>query len=419
MTRSDARQVAVVVDSYSAGNFLPAAFAPYDIRLVHVQSTPELIPTMSPPNLSAYDENIVMDGEAALVERLRGYDPVCLVPGQESSVELADRLSTALGLPSNGTALSRARRDKFEMIEALRRAGVRCARQLRTAEPAAAVAWAAGEGARPVVVKPISSAATDGVFICTTPEQVRAAAEHVLGTSDIFGFRNTEVLVQSYLRGTEYIVDTVSSDGRRYVCGVWRYEKTLLPDGRNIYDRDILVDPASPVVAELVRYVDEVLDALGLRWGAAHHEVIVTEDGPVLVEVGARLNGNLDPGFHDVCTGGNQAALNVRAYVRPAEFQKEYGDRTYPKLRSGVVYNAPTELEGVVTAVDEDVVARITALPTVHKVLVKIKPGGRVRRTVDLLTSPLRVFFVADDDAALAADHAEVRALKDRVYRFD
>lgn len=43
-----------------------------------------------------------------------------------------------------------------------------------------------------------------------------------------------------------------------------------------------------------------------------------------------------------------QVAVVVDSYS--AEFQKEYGDRTYPKLRSGVVYNAPTELEGVVTA---------------------------------------------------------------------
>jgi carbamoylphosphate synthase large subunit len=419
MTGTDGRQVAVVVDGYSAGNFFPAAFAPYGVRLVHVRSTPELIPTMSPPNLSEYDENIVMADEAALVERLRRDDPVCLVPGQESAVELADRLSETLGLPSNGSALSRARRDKYEMIEALRRAGVRCARQLRTADPAAVAAWAEGEAGAPVVVKPLSSAATDGVYVCATPAEARSAAERVLAARDIFGFRNTEVLVQSYLAGTEYIIDTVSSDGHRYACGVWRYAKTLLPSGKNIYDKDILVDPDAAPAPELVAYVDEVLDALGIRWGAAHSEVIVTEDGPVLVEVGARVNGNIDPGFHDACLGGNQAALDVRAYLRPAEFQKEYGNRVYQKLRSGIVYNAATDLDGVVTAVDETAVAEIGAVPGVHKVLVKLRPGGRIRPTVDLLTSPLRVFLVGGDDDQVLAAYERVRELTARVYRID
>jgi len=36
----------------------------------------------------------------------------------ESGVELADTLSEQLKLPSNGTKLSRARRDKYEMVEA-------------------------------------------------------------------------------------------------------------------------------------------------------------------------------------------------------------------------------------------------------------------------------------------------------------
>jgi biotin carboxylase len=416
---TDGRATAVVVDGYSAGNFYPAAFAASGTRPIHVQSTADLIPTMLAPDLTAYTENIVLTDPAdtaAAVERLRAFAPVCVVAGQESAVPLTDRLSEALGLPGNGSVLSHARRDKYEMTETLRRAGVPCADQFKSSDVAELVDWAENGRTYPVVVKPLSSAATDGVFVCQDAKAVAAAAEVVLASRNIFGDRNDEALIQEYLRGAEYIVDHVSSDGHHFACGVWRYEKRLLPSGRNIYDKDVLLDADSAPVAGLIAYTARVLAALGIRWGPTHAEVIVTPRGPVLVEIGARLNGNLDPGFHDVCLGHNQAALTALACTRPAEFRAGYGGRTYRRLRPAVVYNAPTELDGTVDSVDQAVVDRIRALASVHHVGVKLKPGMRIRPTVDLMTTALRVFLTADSDERLTDDYEAVRALKDSVY---
>jgi len=410
---------AVVVDGYSAGNFYPAAFTAAGARVIHVQSTPELIPTMLAPDLTAYAENIIASDEAELVELLRPYDPVAVVPGQESAVELADRLSDALGVKSNGTALSTARRDKYEMIEALRRAGVRCADQFKSDDAAAVVKWAEDRGSWPVVVKPLSSAASDGVFICEAADQVREAAEHVLSARDIFGRANTEALVQEYLKGTEYVVDTVSSDGHRFACGVWEYEKTLLPSGQNIYNRDILIAPDEEPVPALISYVHEVLDALAVSWGPAHAEVIVTDRGPVLVEIATRLNGQMNPGFQELCLGHDQAGLTARAYTDPDGFARSYGGRVYRKLRSAYSYNTPTTLDGIVAAVDEEAVAAINALPSVFLTSVKYRPGARIRPTTDLLTAAVRIYLTSTDDEALVADYEVARRLKDGVYRLE
>ncbi|MEV5277451.1 ATP-grasp domain-containing protein [Streptomyces sp. NPDC052811] len=416
MRFADQKPVAVVVDGYSAGNFYPAAFAGLGAELVHVQSTPEFITTMSQPNLSAYAANVVGSDEAELVERLRAHSPTCVVAGQDGAVPMADRLGELLGVPSNGSALSPARRDKYEMIEALRSAGVRCAQQFKSTDPAAVVAWAQEQGTYPVVVKPLSSAGSDGVRVCRTADEVRAAAENVLTVPNMFGTSNAEVLVQSYLKGTEYIVDTVSADGHHYTCGVWQYEKTLLPSGRNIYNRDLLVDPESELVPALTSYLGEVLQALDVRWGPAHAEVIVTPDGPVLVEIGTRLNGNIHTDFHDLCLGHNQAGLTAQAFVHPDRFIEQYGGRTYRKLRPAAVYNAPTTLDGVVASVDQSVVDEIAALDSVFTVSAKLRPGARISPTVDLLTSPLRAHLTADDDERLTADYERLTKLKDDVY---
>jgi hypothetical protein len=230
---------------------------------------------------------------------------------------------------------------------------------------------------------------------------------------DLFQTVNSQAMVQSYLDGVEYVVDTVSANGRRYVCAVWEYEKITTPAGRRIYDKVILRDP----MPDLIDYVDTVLDALNIRHGPAHAEVIVTESGPVLVEIAARLNGGMEPTFQDRCVGANQADLTALAYARPASFDLEFGGRVYRKRADAIVHHTSTRLDGVVESVDQGVLDTIAALPTVHLVTAKLGPGRRIRPTVDLPTSPLRVYLIDGEPSRLAEDYRTIGGVKDLVYR--
>ena len=420
MAEPNSAPVAVIVDGYSSGNFLPAAFARLGVRVVHVQSTPELMPSMIGPKLDEYVDNIVCADEDDIdpvVEAVRRHRPIAVLTGQEPGVPLADALSERLGLATNGSALSAARRNKFRMIEAVRAAGLRCAEQFLSSDVAQLVDWAERRGEYPVVVKPLSSAFTYNVYICRSADEVDAAARRVLSTRTLYEVANTEALVQSYLPGTEYIVDTVGVDGRHYVCGVWEYEKRVLESGTNIYDKDVLRAPDERPVPDLVEYALKVLDALNIRHGPAHIEVIMTPAGPALVELGARLNGNMHPGFHDVCLGANQADLIALAYARPQEFLERYAGRVYTKRQEAVVHNTATRLAGEVVGIEQAVIDKISALSTVYLVSVKLAPGKRLRPTVDLLSSPLRIFMTGTDPAELQSDYEAIQTLKDEVFQ--
>jgi hypothetical protein len=409
------RPVAVLVDSYTTGNHLPPAFARLDADVVHVRSTPELLTSMVGPDLSLYRADAGYGTAIELAARLGEFRPVAVLAGQEPGVPLADELSELLGLAGNGTALSSARRDKYDMIEALRRADVRCADQLRTDDPARVLAWCRERGEYPVVVKPLNSAATDGVEICADEQQVAAAVAAILGSKTIYEELNREVLVQSFLAGEEYVVDMVSVDGHRYTCGVWRYQKRLIGT-HNLYDLEVVLDHTDPLVDALIEYVDSALTALGIIQGATHAEVIVTPQGPTLVEVGARLGGNMHPAFHDIVLGGNQADMTALAYIRPQEFLERFGDHRYTKRREAAVYTAPTTLDGTVASIDQAIVEKIEGLDSVFGVNVKIKPGSRIRPTVDLYTSTLRVFLNAATRAEVDRDHRQIEAIKDSVF---
>ncbi|MEU9115714.1 ATP-grasp domain-containing protein [Streptomyces sp. NPDC048483] len=410
------RAVGVLVDAYGTGNYLPAAFDRLGIDVVHVQSSPEPIARMQPWNRSSYVDGLVYNPDGSTGLALKELEPRFVIPGQEPGVRLADQLSEALGVRTNGTELSEARRNKFKMIETVAAAGLRTAAQLITDDAEEAVVWAEESGHWPCVAKPLSSASTDGVFICRDADALRAAFPSILTSTTVFNGTNTEVLVQSFLEGTEYIVDTVSVDGHAYVCGVWQYEKRLLSNGKPIYNRDILVSPTDPAAVALIDYTRAMLDVLRIHNGPAHTELIITQDGPALVEVGARVNGHLHPAFHDACLGTNSADLTALAYVRPEQFLAAYRDGVYQKLQPAVVYNAPTVLAGEVVSVNDELVEEIRSRPSVVDLTLKRRPRDVMVPTHDLLTSPLRVFLTAPDQATVDADYRFIESVREAIY---
>ncbi|MCS0639791.1 ATP-grasp domain-containing protein [Streptomyces sp. LP05-1] len=411
------KPVVVLVDAYTSGKYLLPEFTALGAETVHVQSTPDFMPSMPAPDLSGYRATIVHEHLDRTVEQLAAYAPVAVLAGQEPGVELADLLSEPLGVPSNRTTLSAARRDKYRMIETLRAAGLHCADQFVGDDAAQLRDWAEQVAGYPVVVKPLKSAAGDGVYVCADSAAVLAAARAVLGSDTIYGETNREALAQSYLRGEEYVIDMVSYSGRRYVCGVWQYHKRLLRNGRNIYDWEHLLGPDEGPVPELIAYVDRALAALGIDYGPTHAEAILTPEGPALVEVGSRIAGNMHPRFHDRCTGGNQATLTALAHLEPERFLAEYAGRRYTKREEAVCCTTSTGLSGVVTGVDEQVVAELTGLETVFGLNVKIEPGGRIRPTVDLYSSTMRIFLSGPSADAIRRDRRCIEELKDRVYQ--
>ncbi len=166
------------------------------------------------------------------VAAVAAHRPVAVVAAGEYGVELADALSEELGVPTNGRQLSPARRNKFVMIETVRAAGLRAARQKLVEDERALVDWHREVGGRGVV-KPLRSAANDGVTVCDTPEESAAALRGILTATTVFSETNTAAVVQEYLVGGEYVVDTVSRDGPHRATDVWKYSKMTVPAVRD------------------------------------------------------------------------------------------------------------------------------------------------------------------------------------------
>jgi hypothetical protein len=402
------RGAAVVVDAYSTGARLAPRFAAAGLPVVHVQSSPRL-PEFYLRAFRAGDfvENVVHEDDLeATAARLAAHEPAFVVVGAEPGVPLADALSERLGLPSNGSAQSQARRDKNAMSEALRAAGLRTAEALKTADSSAAVTWAAERGGAPVVVKPLDSAGTDGVSICDGTAAIEAAFAAILGRPNALHGANEELLVQELLEGTQLFVNSISWDGVHHVSEVWRDNK--LRAGANfIYDYEELLPRHGEQQDQVVPYVEAVLDALGIRFGPAHTEVMLTATGPVLVESGARMHGSVPDEIVDRCTPSHQT-LTAEAYLDP----KSVGWRAqqpYELAAGAYCVMLISQHEGRI--VGDSGLREIEALPSFAGTISMLGPGDRLKRTIDLFSCPGIIYLVDPDRAQLKADYDRIREL--------
>jgi len=402
------RGAAAVVDAYSTGARLAPRFAAAGLPVVHVQSSPSLPEFyLRAFRVGDFVENVVHEGDLeATAARLAAHEPAFVVVGAEPGVPLADALSERLGLPSNGSAQSAARRDKNAMSEALRAAGLRTAEALKTADASAAVAWAAERGGAPVVVKPLDSAGTDGVSICHDAAAIEAAFAASLGRPNALHGTNEQLLVQELLEGTQLFVNSISWDGVHHVSEVWRDNK-LRAAANFIYDYEELLPRHGSQQDQVVPYVESVLDALGIRFGPAHTEVMLTATGPVLVESGARMHGSVPDEIVDRCTPSHQT-LTAEAYLDPHSVARR-AQQPYELAAAAYCVMLISQHEGRI--VDDTGMREIEALPSFAGTISMLGPGDQLKKTVDLFSCPGIIYLVDPDREQLKADYDRIREL--------
>lgn len=225
------------------------------------------------------------------------------LPLVDCAVALADCLNTRLGKIANDPATSAWRRDKFLQQEALRKAGLSAARQIRTASVEAAVDFAEGLFPEvPVVVKPADASGGDGVWLCSSAAELREAFASEIGRPNVERSSNSELIVAEALTGEEWIVNTISRDSHHVVTDVWRGPAKLRVRGacgeQFVYDHQFLELPCEGFyqgrAEAVVKYAAAALNACEHVHGAAHTELVwVDGRGPHLFEINARCAGGL------------------------------------------------------------------------------------------------------------------------------
>ncbi|MBV9445627.1 MAG: ATP-grasp domain-containing protein [Streptosporangiaceae bacterium] len=399
----------VIVDSYGAARALAGQFRGAGAHLIRVQSTAG-VPRVygESPDPAGYAASVIHKGDLeATIGEVTPYRPAAVIAGSEIGVEFADALAEALGLAGNGTPLSAARRDKYLMIETIRQAGLAAARQARVGSAAELMEWHTAIGGR-IVVKPIRSSAGDSVSYCDTPAQSAAAFDRIHGTENIFSDRNVGAVAQEYLRGTEYIVNTASWDGHHRICEIWCTTRISVNNMLDLVDAEYLMPRSGAVQEKLGDYATQVLDALGIRYGAAHLEIRMTSRGPVLVEVGARICGADLPRYAQIAQGDSQLDWTVMAYLDPARFLATYQE-SRPPQRFCAFVGLVSPSAGILRGYRD--LPALRRLESFYELNMTVQPGAPIVRTVNDLTYPGIVVLMHESEETIRRDANTIRYL--------
>ncbi|HAT1979211.1 TPA: ATP-grasp domain-containing protein [Legionella pneumophila] len=400
----------VIVDPLSSGIELAPAFKARGIPAIAVMLKP-LDWIGFGANMQTSDFIEVIPDQPNLVEVLAKYDPIAIIPGTEEGVPLAEALAINLTPQfANDPEKSQNRLHKAMMQKALQEAGVPALKTLNTASENEVEAWIRTNGLidSPLIIKPPVSAGSDKVFHIPARGEWKKAFNRVLSEpSKITGKVNATVVVQEQAIGTEFAVGTVSANGKHYLAHLIQYNKTSFNDRKTVYDYVEFVPYSKERYGELFDYTQKALDALGIRWGAAHNEIMLTKDGPRLIETGARMCGGPVIGFAREATGSSQADKLVEIYVDGGVSAEEY---VFKKTVVPVFLKSPAK--GKISNVEA--FADLSKLPTFLNEHIWFKNGDLVPQTVDYLTS-IGIIGLAGDRKSILLDYEKIRNMESKL----
>ena len=141
----------------------------------------------------------------------------------------------------------------------------------------------------PFIVKPADNSGSRGIVKISNLEDKAAifsAYDYSKSSS-----RNGDVVVEEYMCGPEVSVETLTVDGECHIVQITDKITTGAPHfvemGHSQPSR--LDEQTKQKIAEVAKMANR---AIGITNGPSHTEIIVTESGPKIVELGARLGGD-------------------------------------------------------------------------------------------------------------------------------
>ena len=193
--------------------------------------------------------------------------------------------SQACGLPGISYETAIKATDKAEMIKAFEECGVEhpwyyVARGRNEFEEIL------GSISFPCIMKPTDNAGSRGVVLANTVQELKAAYEYSHGES-----RGGAIIIEEYLKGPEFSVEVMVVNGEPHILQITDKLTTGAPHFVEMGHSQPTRQPED-VQEKLTDLTRRACKAVGINVGPAHVEIILTKDGPKMVELGARMGGD-------------------------------------------------------------------------------------------------------------------------------
>ncbi|WP_422769183.1 ATP-grasp domain-containing protein [Plantactinospora sp. WMMC1484] len=285
---------ATVVVVYTAGAATPIELAADSDGFDLVFAAPlDAMPNGLAELLAAVGEVVDVTDEAAGAAVLAARRPAGIVAFSDRDLPLAARLASRLGLRYHSESAALAATDKYVQRRLLRDAGLRVPRFRRLDRPDQVVDALAAVGT-PAVLKPVRGAASQHVYRLDDPQDALRLAAEAFAAGGVDQFVVEEMLVGCPSVAGPDLGDYVSVETLLW-RGTVAYQmlNSRLPLREPFRESGFILPGLLPaaVKEDAYRVAEAACRALGLADGWMHVELKLTADGPVVIEVNARLGG--------------------------------------------------------------------------------------------------------------------------------
>jgi biotin carboxylase len=321
---------------------------------------------------------------------VKTHQPDAVIAFSEPHVIAAALLQDSLGLPGPSLHAAVLSRNKALQRGRFAAHGVRQPGYLVTDDVAAEAEWAAAR--LPVVLKPLSSAGSDGVELVAGIDDYGHVAARRSG--------ERALLIETAVDGPEYSWEALVVDGRVWASNLTAKETTGPPNFIEISHRTgVQLDPASAAAVD--HLTGAVLEALRMRTGLVHLEFRMAPAGPTLMEVAVRTPGDFLMELLTITYGVDWFEMVVRAALswplpQPPSAPVRYAASYLPVAQPGVV----AAVRGL---------AEVRAHPAVVRAELAVSEGDDVAPARSSAGRVGHVVLAADDGDALEQALAEVR----------
>jgi Biotin carboxylase len=329
-----------------------------------------------------------------------------IIPGSEHGVYLADVLASRYGLPGNPPLTSHRRRCKDAMQQALSEAGLNNMASISITEESDIDAILTGWTQFPCIVKPQSAAGCEGVNLCSTQDQLeQVIAELPWGSFSTTWTYNDTFLLQPFIAGDEYVVDLVATENGYVTSAVCRYirgDELGIADSPFVKKFSLMLPIDTAKSLALIDYAKAAAAALDIQIGPVHMEIIDSQNGPVMVEAGARLHGTIAPALLERCYQNTVFDQIYECYF--SEKKEQLQDAIF--IRPGIVTDILSVRSGVFPVARVELANKLKKFPGFIDAIILLDQGERYELTSTLIASPLSACF-SDDNISVLSQSVE------------
>ncbi|GAB2924933.1 ATP-grasp domain-containing protein [Rheinheimera gaetbuli] len=328
------------------------------------------------PGFAYCDETAVIDSKDIdghvrfATENQQRLNLKAVFAGSDVAVTVAE-ITNALGLPGIPAEVARRSNNKVLMKQRWLQDGIPTpyGAEVTTLDEAKTVLETTGF---PAMIKAVDNAASRGSMKIDCLDQLPQALENAKAAS-----RTGSAIVEQYVVGNEQSVETIIWNGKHYHVGMADREFGFHP----FHIETAHIDPSVLPVEQqqqIYKVVDAAARSLGIEFGPAKADMIWTAQGPMILEMTARLSG----GFHSQYTTPLSSGKDpIKAVMEISLGRQLNTDLLQDKIHKTAICSGIFPTRGQISAING--LERAEQIPGVEIIILTKQVGDLVTEYID------------------------------------